>query len=172
MVLNKHTNIIFTLFLLSGSCIVQADECPADISEGCHNSAPPEDQPSFNHSGSGGIITVGSGSNGSSGGGNGGSGGGSAGSSQPSKTPRQICLEDVDIKYATCRAQASGTYSTFLSSTCSGEGSVSVNGGTPVFNGTISIDEYNQCKDIAESRRNNAMDVCQVGKATQTASCP
>lgn len=90
----------------------------------------------------------------------------------PPKTPRQICLEDVDIRYTTCRGVASAYYSTFLSTTCSGQDSVSVNGGVLIFNGTISVDQYNQCKDIAESRTNNAMDVCSVLKAVQTASCP
>ncbi|MGZ9898007.1 hypothetical protein [Shewanella gaetbuli] len=124
-------------------------------------------------SGSGGIISIGgsTGSDSSGSDGNGGSGSGTN-PTDPPKTSRQICLENVEVRYTTCKAQASSDYSTFLSTTCSGEGSVSMNGGTPVFNGTISIDQYNQCKDIAESRRNNQIDVCAVGKATQTTSCP
>jgi hypothetical protein len=168
--MKKYANLMLSLFLLSGSSILQAQDCPEGITEGCFVSGP-EDDPSFNYSIGGGGFITGSNSD-SSDGGDGGGGGAGATPTDPPKTPRQICLEDVDIRYTTCREVASAYYSTFLSTTCSGQGSESVNGGVPIFNGTISVDQYNQCKDIAESRTNNAMDVCSVGKAIQTASCP
>lgn len=141
------------------------------MTEGCVSAQQPDDSIDLSSGGGGIVSIVSSSGSDSSDGGDGGGGSGSTPTDSP-KTPRQICLENVEVWYTICNAQASSDYSTFLSTTCSGEGSISMNGGTPIFNGTFSIDEYNQCKDIAESRRNNQMDVCAVGKATQTTSCP
>jgi len=146
------------------------------MSEGCHRSAPPEDQPRFSHSGSGGIITVGSGSNGSSG-----LGSNSAGSSNsnagntptdPPKTPRQMCKEQIQTNYSKCKAQAAGNYSAALKGRCRGLGSVTAEGNAVIVSGSVTIYDYGQCKDEIEADRDAAYYSCDVVKNSRTQRCP
>ena len=166
-------NLILSLFLIAASLSVQAYQCPEEMTEGCFPAAPPDRDARIKHSSSGGgIITTGGGSNsGSNTGGSGGSGGGS-GSGTSSKTPSQVCLERVNKEFSICKAKASSEFTTTLTTVCLGQGSVSVHGGTPYFGGQVTVDQYNQCKDVAESRRINKVDVCEVFKHTKIASCP
>lgn len=89
----------------------------------------------------------------------------------PPKTPRQECLENVDLRYQTCKAQASADYSTYLHRRCRGSGEGTISGGVGL-EGSFSVDKYEQCKDLGLSIRDNANQVCEVFKSAQTRSCP
>jgi hypothetical protein len=124
----------------------------------------------------GGSSGPGNGS-GNQGSGTGNQGGGDSGSTppipaDPPKSPRQKCLESNAVKHAICRATTTAKYAEKLSGVCVGQGNVTVGGGFPVLNGSVSVDEYNQCKNIAEANRNNALDVCDTFNEIAIESCP
>ncbi len=93
-------------------------------------------------------------------------------SSTPAKTQRQICLEESAVKHAICRANHTAVYTTTLQISCLGLGTVAAGGDAVFVNGGVSIDDYNQCKDLAVSKRDNGLEICNVFKAQRIRSCP
>ncbi|MCL1050086.1 hypothetical protein L2755_10670 [Shewanella abyssi] len=131
----------------------------------------PEHRPCTDCGGSGdqgsgsGDLGGGSGSQGSN-------NGSDSSSTATAKTQRQICLEKSAVQYAICRATKTANYATTLQMDCLGQATISTGGNAVFVDAGISIDEYNQCKDLAASKRDNGIDVCNVFQASRAVNCP
>lgn len=152
------TKFLLSTLLLCMSQMAFADRDDADALPNCH---PVSSNPNIGHSSGsqeGNGSTSGSGQ--------------TTTPTDPPKTSRDKCLKTVAVTYVSCRARANGKYKEALSTTCMGLKDASVCGTDRLISGTVSVNDYNRCKDIEGAKKQNAIDVCIVFEKIQISACP
>jgi hypothetical protein len=89
---------------------------------------------------------------------------------QNEKDTEKEFKENVGVAYSTCRAYTSANYASALKSQCLGGGQFTI-GSNGLISGSVTLDAYNQCKDLQEAYRDNGYDSCAVVKAVRIKAC-
>ena len=90
----------------------------------------------------------------------------------PPKTPREKCMAHVAAEHSICKTFALNDYEYDLDTKCDGLGTVTINTGMPIFGGSITVNEYEQCKEKATSSRDTALQLCETDRIVDSAKCP
>lgn len=87
---------------------------------------------------------------------------------EPTKSPRQICLESTEVIFQFCRQQAHDDYDSAFLTECNhlgtGTGSVGVI--------TLGEDYYAKCKDRITSAKESHLVRCDLVKSINIQDCP
>ncbi|GLR70790.1 hypothetical protein [Agaribacter marinus] len=91
------------------------------------------------------------------------------------KTERQICLEKNQTakqNRTECRATGSSTHTNNLKNDCLKGGQISIQAGSEFITVGVTFDQYTACKDIEDSKLQNAYDSCDVIFERAIKICP
>lgn len=81
------------------------------------------------------------------------------------------CQAHAEANFKKCEAYPKQTYYETLENECKYLGNVQVGADGVFVNGSVSVNEYSMCKDLAEARRDSLLNDCSVNRANHLLRC-